>query len=219
MVAFATEYAPKIEAPDAENRARGIFLAVEVRAGENGARSRHPRREKVAFSYETASGPTNFLNRDPMNEHGGINLYAFIANNPVNDFDFLGLTVSGSSRSTPPLPCHPDLFLLPNPPEECIPDVICPGGCGPVPPPPPPPAPVPPPSPPPPDNGGTGPGACPTICQDRCGQIAMTCNPWVKRWAEPACLACCASGVDADLCVNTFRAQCGFIPPVRRGPR
>ena len=90
MVAFATEYAPKIEAPDAENRARGIFLAVEVRAGENGARSRHPRREKVAFSYETASGPTNFLNRDPIEEAGGLNLYAFVGNDPVSRIDYLG---------------------------------------------------------------------------------------------------------------------------------
>ena len=85
MVAFATEYAPKIEAPDAhgarqrvdgapkacpkggpnrvpsgrvgpQNRARGIFLAVEVRAGENGARSRHPRREKPDTFTKTASG-------------------------------------------------------------------------------------------------------------------------------------------------------------------
>jgi len=40
--------------------------------------------------------------------------------------------VSGGSRSTPPLPCHPDIGFLPDPPEECIPEVICPDGCGPV---------------------------------------------------------------------------------------
>ena len=91
MVAFAADYAPTTEAPDAENRARGIFLAVEVRAGENGARSRHPRREKVALSYETASGPTNFLNRDPIGELGGLNLYAFVGNDPVNFSDAFGL--------------------------------------------------------------------------------------------------------------------------------
>ena len=120
MVAFATEYAPKIEAPDAhgarqrvdgapkacpkggpnrvpsgrvgpQNRARGIFLAVEVRAGENGARSRFPRREKAGLSYETASGPTNFLNRDPIEEQGGVNLYVFVVNDPLNRIDILGL--------------------------------------------------------------------------------------------------------------------------------
>ena len=108
MVAFATEYAPTNEAPDEQNRAREIFLAVEVRAGENGVRSRDPRREKVAFSYETASGPTNFLNRDPINELGSqsvrdvkkegdfdeeLNLYAFVGNDPVNAVDYLGLQV------------------------------------------------------------------------------------------------------------------------------
>jgi len=91
MVAFAADYAPTTEAPDAQNRARGIFLAVEVRAGENGRESRHPRREKAGLSYETASGPTNFLNRDPIEEEGGLNLYAFVGNDPVNHWDYLGL--------------------------------------------------------------------------------------------------------------------------------
>ncbi len=90
MVAFAADYAPTTEAPDAENRARGIFLAVEVHAGENGVESRHPRREKAALSYETASGPTNWLNRDPINEWGGLNLYGFVQNDPVNRWDYLG---------------------------------------------------------------------------------------------------------------------------------
>ena len=131
-----------------------------------------------AVSYETASGHTNFLNRDPMNEHGGINLYAFVANNPVNDFDFLGLTVSGSSRSTPPLPCHPDLFLLPDPPEECIPEVICPGGCGPVPGPVPPPPPPPSPPPPPPPSQ---PPSCDDDDEDECPNDPGCCGRDFKR--------------------------------------
>ena len=91
MVAFATEYAPTNEAPDAQNRARGFFLAVGVRAGENGLESRFPRREIAGLSYETASGPTNFLNRDPIEEAGGLNLYGFVGNDPVNRWDYLGL--------------------------------------------------------------------------------------------------------------------------------
>ena len=91
MVAFAADYAPTTEASDVKNRARGIFLAVEVRAGENGRESRHPRRGKVGLSYETASGPTNFLNRDPIEEQGGLNLYGFVGNDPVNAWDYLGL--------------------------------------------------------------------------------------------------------------------------------
>jgi len=114
MVAFATEGSlsrtlgtPTTEAPEHRNRARGIFLTVEGRAGENGRESRHPRREKAALSYETASGPTNFLNRDPINEIGSMlirdvkrdgdineerNLYAFVGNDPINRWDHLGLS-------------------------------------------------------------------------------------------------------------------------------
>jgi RHS repeat-associated protein len=32
-----------------------------------------------------------FLNHDPLAEQGGINLYAYVANNPINKFDLLGL--------------------------------------------------------------------------------------------------------------------------------
>ena len=32
-----------------------------------------------------------FVNRDPLAEQGGINLYAYVANNPINEFDLLGL--------------------------------------------------------------------------------------------------------------------------------
>ena len=33
-----------------------------------------------------------FLNRDPLGESGGANLYGFVGNNPVNNWDYLGLT-------------------------------------------------------------------------------------------------------------------------------
>ena len=46
-----------------------------------------------------------FINRDPVRENGGINLYAFVANQPINETDFLGMgindppvSVSGSSE-------------------------------------------------------------------------------------------------------------------------
>ena len=32
-----------------------------------------------------------WISRDPVREHGGLNLYAFIANNSVNDIDYLGM--------------------------------------------------------------------------------------------------------------------------------
>ena len=104
MVAFATEHAPQPAETERKNRARKIFLAVDVRAGDNGLESRHPRREKAGLSYETASGVRyygfrfyspgqgRFLNRDPIEEAGGLNLYAFVGNDPVNAMDFLGLS-------------------------------------------------------------------------------------------------------------------------------
>ena len=36
-----------------------------------------------------------WLNRDPVGENGGINLFAFVANDPVNDLDLLGLCPPG----------------------------------------------------------------------------------------------------------------------------
>ena len=32
-----------------------------------------------------------FLNRDPIEEAGGLNLYAFVGNDPINGIDYLGL--------------------------------------------------------------------------------------------------------------------------------
>jgi RHS repeat-associated protein len=44
------------------------------------------------FGYESASGQANWLNRDPIGEAGGINLYSAMGNNPVNMVDPYGLT-------------------------------------------------------------------------------------------------------------------------------
>jgi len=42
------------------------------------------------YAYKTASGRSNFLNRDPIEEAGGINLYGFVNNDPANAYDVLG---------------------------------------------------------------------------------------------------------------------------------
>ena len=39
-----------------------------------------------------------FLNRDPIEEAGGLNLYAFVGNDPVNRWDLLGLSVVNDPR-------------------------------------------------------------------------------------------------------------------------
>lgn len=39
-----------------------------------------------------------WLNRDPIEERGGVNLYAMVANNPVTQIDELGLQAKRGSR-------------------------------------------------------------------------------------------------------------------------
>src|SRR5208283_949073 len=41
--------------------------------------------------YGIASGQANWLNRDPIGENGGFNIYGFVGNNPVNFVDPYGL--------------------------------------------------------------------------------------------------------------------------------
>ncbi|MCF7689355.1 MAG: RHS repeat-associated core domain-containing protein [Cephaloticoccus sp.] len=39
-----------------------------------------------------------FINRDPIEEQGGINLYSFVGNDPVNAWDYLGMESFGSTH-------------------------------------------------------------------------------------------------------------------------
>jgi hypothetical protein len=58
--------------------------------------------------YESASGLRYWPNRDPLGEEGGINLYGFVGNNPINYVDKFGLDFWQSSTyfgySDPPNP-------------------------------------------------------------------------------------------------------------------
>jgi hypothetical protein len=45
----------------------------------------------VQFTYENASGRAEWLSRDPLSEDDGANIYDYVANNPANSFDPLGL--------------------------------------------------------------------------------------------------------------------------------
>lgn len=55
-----------------------------------------------------------WLSRDPVTELGGINLYCFVGNQPLNYFDALGLQELGVSTATQTLPDNPSLAPIPN---------------------------------------------------------------------------------------------------------
>ena len=42
--------------------------------------------------YKTVSGRHGWLNRDPIGERGGLNLYGYVDNNPINYVDLVGLS-------------------------------------------------------------------------------------------------------------------------------
>lgn len=46
--------------------------------------------DKASAFYNPTTG--RWLSRDPIEEEGGLNLYVFVANSPIQDFDALGLT-------------------------------------------------------------------------------------------------------------------------------
>lgn len=64
----------------------------------------------ITFTYQIASGRLEWLSRDPITENGGINLYAYVGNNPLNYLDASGLapqpapTLPSGKPAPPPIP-------------------------------------------------------------------------------------------------------------------
>lgn len=100
------EYDPYGRPLRAEGPTSGELLGQADQAGDNPFRysSKYQDRETGLYDYglryyDPSLG--RFLNRDPLGEAGGTNLYAFVGNNPVNRWDYLGLE---EQRFRPPYP-------------------------------------------------------------------------------------------------------------------
>lgn len=81
-------------------RARGLKTCVRgfcrrpaTSAPVFGLQTTKSRRVAKVAATKTASGPSQWLSRDPIGERGGINLYGYVYNNPVKWVDPLGLDV------------------------------------------------------------------------------------------------------------------------------
>ena len=88
---FSTKY---LDSDEARQRVDGDAEGVARRAEEAGAPWALMRQTGLiyyGFRYYSAS-LGRFLNRDPLGEAGGSNLYSFVENDPVNGWDYLGLT-------------------------------------------------------------------------------------------------------------------------------
>ena len=86
---FSTKY---LDSDEARKRVDGDAKGVARRAEEAGALWAMMRQSGLiyyGFRYYSAS-LGRFLNRDPIGEAGGTNLYAFVENDPVNGWDYLG---------------------------------------------------------------------------------------------------------------------------------
>jgi hypothetical protein len=92
MVALNTAYAAPKNAADPQNRVGDFFYEDHASVGKNRWAKRLNTQEKSSYHYETASGRSNWPNRDPIAERGGIHLYVQSLNDPINKIDFLGLS-------------------------------------------------------------------------------------------------------------------------------
>ena len=65
------------------------------RSGEEHPAGQAPIGCFVPCAYESAPGRATWLSRDPIGEDGGLNLYGYVENNPINLWDALGDSPNG----------------------------------------------------------------------------------------------------------------------------
>ena len=74
-----------------KSASREFFTPNRNEHCENPLKTLNPQQGKTTTLTKTALGRTNWLGRDPIEENGGINLYAFVGNMPLKKWDRLGL--------------------------------------------------------------------------------------------------------------------------------
>lgn len=77
--------------PPSKNRVVGLPGFPCTRTGSTSSQALQPYRESWTTDTATVSGILFWLNRDPIEESGGLNLYAFVRNSSIGKWDALGL--------------------------------------------------------------------------------------------------------------------------------
>ena len=84
MFKLTPGYAPEPNAEETQKPRRGFFfLVAELRQEKTPASP-----DRVREKYDADLG---WLSRDPIEEAGGLNLYGIVYNDPVNQWDYLGM--------------------------------------------------------------------------------------------------------------------------------
>jgi hypothetical protein len=91
MVALNENFAPENPALGSKNRVGNFFGRVGDCAGENRPATRNRIKENGPTLTIIVSGRPVWPSRDPIQEWGGLNLYAMVGNDPINYIDVLGL--------------------------------------------------------------------------------------------------------------------------------
>ena len=90
MAYFSTATAPERRNVTGKNRVWDFFRLSNETHPAIRRQPAQPRRKIRPTAMKTASGIPYWPSRDPIEEEGGENLYGFIANNGVNEWDVLG---------------------------------------------------------------------------------------------------------------------------------
>ena len=98
MAYFSTEPAPERRNVTGKNRVWDFFQLSSKTHPANRRQPAQPRRKILPTATKSASGIPYWPSRDPIEEEGGLNLYAFAGNDGVNFWDYLGLNLKTGQK-------------------------------------------------------------------------------------------------------------------------